>query len=242
MGTVAQLLLFYGHGEEIFAPFLKPVDAEINGVTVSPLCKIMKSRKSDKGLGWHNYTYLYHKLALQFLPDPKNVFELGVGTNYPDIPANMGLDGVPGASLRGWRDYFPNAAICGADIDRRILFQEPGIQTLYVDQTDPASIASLWAHLPLEFDLMVDDGLHELEANRTFLYESKHKLKDNGLYIIEDIVMSSGNIYAFDQMLNYAHMSGFLYRVPYARNQNDNAVAVLCGPRWRAATEPVLGG
>jgi len=192
----------------------------------------MHAHGSDKGLGWHNYTYLYHKLFTRFLNKPENVFELGLGTDNPDIAASMGVNGVPGASLRGWREYFTGATICGADIDRRVLFQEPGIQTLYVDQTDLASVMSLWAHVPAQFDLMIDDGRHELEANKTFLYGSKHKLKDSGLYIIEDIIMSSENIFGFDQVFNSAVMSGFLYRLPYARNLNDNSIAVLCGPNF----------
>ena len=35
---------------------------------------------------------------------------------------NMTASGKPGASLRVWRDYFNNAQVIGADIDKRILF------------------------------------------------------------------------------------------------------------------------
>ena len=34
----------------------------------------------------------------------------------------MGIKGKPGASLRVWKDYFPNANIIGVDIDENILF------------------------------------------------------------------------------------------------------------------------
>lgn len=232
MGTVQKLLLFYGHGQDIFGDIIESVEPELRNGMISPLCKIMKSYGSDKGLAWHNYTYLYHKLFSHFLRNPKNIFELGLGTNHTDTPANMGINGVPGASLQGWREYFPNAAICGADIDSRVLFQSPGIQTLYVDQTDLSSVISLWKHLPNQYDLILDDGLHELEANENFLYGSKHKLKNNGLYIIEDIIMSSENISKYDRLFNSCVMSGFLYRLPYERNAHDNALAVLCGPNW----------
>ena len=46
----------------------------------------------------------------------KNVFECGLGTMDLSIKANMGVAGRPGASLRVWRDYFPNADIFGAAI------------------------------------------------------------------------------------------------------------------------------
>jgi hypothetical protein len=234
MGTVAGLLLFYGHGQRIFGDFVAAVDPGLRAGATTPLCRIMNGLGSDKGLSRHNYTFLYDRLFSAFLRSPEHVFELGVGSGFADVPSNMGPNAVPGASLRGWRAYFPTASICGADVDRRVLFQAERIQTLYVDQTDLASVMSLWAHLPEPFDLIVDDGLHEFRANETFLFGSKHRLKRNGLYIIEDIVLSTENILAYDRMLNSSMMSGFLYRLPHPTNSYDNAIAVLCGPEWRS--------
>ena len=36
----------------------------------------------------------------------------------------MTLNGKPGASLKVWKDYFVNAQIFGADIDRNILLKK----------------------------------------------------------------------------------------------------------------------
>ena len=69
----------------------------------------------------------------------RNIFEIGLGTNYKNIVSNMGINGKPGASLRAFRDYCPNASVFGADIDKRILFEEERIKTFYVDQTDPVT-------------------------------------------------------------------------------------------------------
>lgn len=121
----------------------------------------------------------------------KNVFECGIGTNNPNLISNMSAAGRPGASLRVWRDYFFNAMIYGADIDQTILFEEDRIQTSHCDQTDPDSIARMWNRFShIEFDLMIDDGLHTFEAGRTLLEGSFHKLKKGGLYIIEDIFLA----------------------------------------------------
>lgn len=229
MGTISRLLAYYGHGEIIFGKFIDDIDREIQANNESQLCHIMHRQGSDKGRGLHNYTILYHSLFSKFLKNPENIFELGVGTNFLDVPANMGAGGVPGASLRGWREHFPHAHIVGADIDRRVLFQEPGIQTLYVDQRSISSIMSLWEHLPHQYDLILDDGLHEFEANKLFFFGSKHKLSSSGLYIIEDIIMSSDLIKQYDHFLNHAGLSGFLYRLPSSKNSYDNAVAVLAG-------------
>lgn len=235
MGNITDFLAFYGHGQEIFSEFLVRVDKEIRECNGTALCEIMRQNGSDKGSGRHNYTILYHHLFQSMLGEVRNVFELGVGTNFLDVPANMGMDGVPGASLRGWREYFSSSTIYGADIDRRVLFQDERIATLYVDQKDPASIISLWDHTPVSFDLMIDDGLHEFDANSTFLRYSKSKLLDSGIYIIEDIVNASEILIKYDKFFDGCGLSGFMYRLPHSQNNHDNTVAVLCGP---AALKP----
>ena len=108
----------------------------------------------------------------------------------------MGILGMPGGSLRAWRDFFPNAIVIGADIDQEILFSEERIQTFFLDQTDPESIKKFWKDLKLEkFDVIIDDGLHEFEAGRTLFESSYEKLRDGGIYIIEDILMNDKKKY-----------------------------------------------
>jgi hypothetical protein len=99
----------------------------------------------------------------------------------------MGTAGVPGASLRAFREYLPNATIIGADVDRRILFQEDRIQTYFVDQTDLASLESLAMTVPDSIDLIIDDGLHSPNANLAVLAFGLKKLKNRGWLVIEDI-------------------------------------------------------
>lgn len=99
------------------------------------LCAIMTTFGSDKGNS-HNYTTLYHMLFSSLRQHSLNVLEVGIGTNYTDAPSSMGVNGKPGASLRGWKQYFPNAHIYGLDVDKRILFKEDRIDIFYCDQTD----------------------------------------------------------------------------------------------------------
>ena len=100
----------------------------------------------------------------------------------------MTENGIPGASLRVWRDYFFNAQIYGGDIDKEVLFEEDRIKTFYVDQLDSNSIKSMWETIKVEyFDIIIDDGLHEPEANYNFFINSFHKLKKNGVFVIEDV-------------------------------------------------------
>ena len=55
----------------------------------------------------------------------------------------MGKLGKPGASVKAFRDFFPEAKIFGADIDKEILFKDKRINTYHVDQTDLKSLKTL---------------------------------------------------------------------------------------------------
>jgi hypothetical protein len=81
----------------------------------------------------------------------------------------------------------PNATIFGADIDKRILFQDDRIQTYFVDQTDLASLESLDKNIPYFMDLIIDDGLHSPNANLAVLSFGLKKLKNYGWLVIEDV-------------------------------------------------------
>ena len=126
----------------------------------------------------------------------KLVFECGLGTNNPNLQSNMTINGIPGASLRVWRDYFKNAQIYGADIDKDILFQEDRIKTYYVDQLNTPSIETMWKNIGINnFDIIIDDGLHTTDANINLFINSFNKLKKNGIYIIEDVhILELNNI------------------------------------------------
>jgi predicted O-methyltransferase YrrM/tetratricopeptide (TPR) repeat protein len=202
----------------------------------TPLCYIMEHHGSDKGsskpmTSWHNYTTLYHSLLKDRRSKVGRVFELGLGTTDVSIPSNMGPNGKPGASLRGWAEYFPQARIFGADIDKRILFEEGRIKTYYCDQLDPNAIRTLWSEKDLEegFDLIVEDGLHTYEANVCFFENSIHKLNQGGLYIIENINVKDIPRFTTKQKewkKTYPELTFELIRIPSTRNPYHNTVLV----------------
>jgi hypothetical protein len=163
------------------------INAAYTPTDTTELCLLMRKYGSDKGLGWHNYTTLYHAVFGSRRHDRLNVFELGLGSNHPDAPYGMGPDGKPGASLYAWRDYFPGAEVYGADIDRRVLFQTDRIKTFYCDQTSPRAIGQMWGRISSEMDVIVEDGLHVATANICFFERSIHKLARGGVYVIEDL-------------------------------------------------------
>jgi len=149
-------------------------------------------------LGWpaHNYAAIYEFMFRDSRYSVKSLFECGIGTNNLTIKSNMGTNGMPGASLRVWQDYFPDALIFGGDIDESILFSEDRIKTFHLDQTNPASIAKFFNLCgEIKFDLMIDDGLHEYEAGITLFKNSFSYLSRFGTYIIEDVKHSDINKY-----------------------------------------------
>jgi hypothetical protein len=159
----------------------------VNIFAPTKTCRVMARCGSDKGR--NNYTPVYSSLFTGRRDQPLRVFELGLGTNNLDMESNMGIFGAPGASLRGWRKLFPHASVYGADIDRRVLFEEDRIKTFFCDQLDQSSIRELWSHEDLRegADIIIEDGLHTFEANLSFLEGSLKHVRPGGVYITEDI-------------------------------------------------------
>lgn len=104
--------------------------------------------------------------------DIQLLIECGVGTNNINFSSSMGINGKPGASLRMWRDFFPNAKIIGVDIDKKVLFEEERIETYYCDQLKAISIENFSKKANLlenSVDIIIDDGLHNFKAGVLFL-------------------------------------------------------------------------
>lgn len=149
---------------------------------------------------YHTYTDFYSMIFGHFRNSVKTVFECGIGTNNEEFKSNMTKNGTPGASLRMWAEYFPNAFIFGADIDGGILFEEDRIKTYQLDQTSKASIENIWKVVKEKFDIFIDDGLHEYEANITLYENSIHMVREGGIYIIEDVV--DADLYKYEEYFN----------------------------------------
>jgi hypothetical protein len=162
---------------------------------LSRLCDLYGSDKGElrndgHPYPWPSHTYadFYSRLFSHCRSNVKNVFECGLGTNNPNLISSMGIAGKPGASLRVWRDFFPNSTVYGADIDKDVLFEEDRIKTFYIDQLDPETIKKFWNNIEVnDFDFMLDDGLHTFEGGSTLFIHSIEKLSPTGIYIIEDV-------------------------------------------------------
>lgn len=195
--------------------------SKLNFLTKTELCEIMTKYGSDKGNGkWHNYTIVYTELFKDLKFKEVNIFEVGLGTNNIDTPSNMGVYGKPGASLRGWRDYFTNenTKIFGGDIDKRVLFEEEKIKTFYMNQLDEKVIKNMWSQISEDFDIIIDDGLHDYKANINFMVSSFDKLKINGYFIIEDIL--NEQIELFEKYFSNTNYNYQIVKLPPPENES----------------------
>lgn len=215
---------------------MDPINFNIHEPT--NLCYIMRKNCSDKGHpntnhAWHNYTLFYTQRFKNI--KPQRIFELGLGTNNLNIPSNMGPNGVPGASLFGWSEYFPDAKVYGADIDYECLFSTEKIKTFYCDQTKPSSIKHLWNQYELleGFDIMIDDGLHTFDGIVTFFENSIHKLNPGGYYCIEDI--ATDHILEWERKVSqwtqmYPNFIFQIFKINNIINKIDNNMIIIYLP------------
>ncbi len=186
------------------------------------LCDIMNAYGSDKGNGHHNYTKLYSRMFESIRDKPLNILEIGIGTINPNLVSSMcGIPNYkPGASHRGWRDYFRNSMIYGCDIDKNIIDfgTEPRIKGFYIDQRDKHNILDTFFFGELKdvkFDIIVDDGLHNFNVNFSIMCILMNKLNENGIYIIEDICDFNNKEVPFKYPYQYICL-------PNPRNNADN--------------------
>ena len=129
---------------------------------------------TDKGT-IHSYMDDYDELFSRIKYSAKNVLEIGIWK---------------GGSMVLWHDYFENAIIHGVDIDinniPKFLNKYDRIKTYlggaynYEEFIKPT-------FKDMKFDLIIDDGSHELHVQKRFVKHYFPLLSENGILIIEDI-------------------------------------------------------
>ncbi len=150
------------------------------------LCKLATKWTTDKVLF---YTSFYHEL-LKDKRSLKKVLEFGIG--YPETM----LDSlsrlkqtryITGASLFMWQEYFPEAHIYALDNRPEIFINEGRIKSFYCDQSDKESFEEAIKNIGGDFDLIIEDGSHVRDHQILSMQMLVPLLKDDGIYIMEDI-------------------------------------------------------
>lgn len=144
------------------------------------LTTLGKIFKTDK-VGLHFYTSHYSSHFHRFRDKEVNLLEIGVG-GYKNPYKG-------GKSLRMWKKYFPLGNIYSIDIYDKAPLQEDRITIFKGSQTDEAFLLDVINRMG-EVDIIVDDGSHVNDhVIKTFniLFP---KLKDGGIYVVEDVQTS----------------------------------------------------
>lgn len=165
---------------------------EVGSIVLPSLDELACKYGTDKGSTDHNYCPHYEQYLARRRHDPLTLLELGVWK---------------GASLRMWREYFPNATITGLDRDAptdnklaRAVDKRSGgnvawnprpaskIVTITGDQNDETTINLAALYGP--FDVIIDDASHiSSKTIASFRLLWPH-LAPGGLYVVEDLQTS----------------------------------------------------
>lgn len=142
------------------------------GAAITELCELADKYGTDKGPAVHGYTAIYHWILKEIRPHVCGVLELGI---------------LKGASLRMWRDYFPNAEIYGVDNFQGLNIQDQRISCLRADTRSADDLSKVYEILKNKsIYLIVDDAGHQENAQKLAIKMLGGLLVTGGLYIIED--------------------------------------------------------
>ena len=146
------------------------------------LCRLAREHGSDKTF-LHSYTPVYHALFAEKRERVLKVLEVGVGTRT----SMKHITGYkPGASLRMWRQYFPNAQIFGVDNDPEATeAANHRISVFIADQGDFDAL-QLLAKDYGPFDFVIDDGAHNAILQIITARAMAPSVKAGGVYSVED--------------------------------------------------------
>ena len=134
---------------------------------------------------YHNYHFHYADKLNDRRKEVKKVLEIGV---------------FRGHSMLMWKDYFPNAQIYGIDIDysqhhfgvnaKELCEDEERITLFEMDACNPINVKLLMRSIGNDFDVIIDDGSHHpIHQLFSLLYYTDY-LKDDGIFVVEDVFLS----------------------------------------------------
>jgi hypothetical protein len=122
---------------------------------------------------WNHYFDVYDRHFARFRGKPVTVLEIGI---------------FQGGSLLMWKNYFgEKVKIYGIDIDPRCKeFEEENIKIFIGSQSDRKFLQEVKNAIPA-VDILIDDGGHYMNQQIVTFEELFDHVKDNGVYLAEDL-------------------------------------------------------
>jgi len=180
------------------------------GYSLKNLARVYKSDKWDR----HYYAKHYQANFRRFKFKKIKLFEIGVGGyHYPDRGGN---------SLRMWKRYFPFGRIFSLDIYDKSYVEESRIKIFQGSQVDEVVLNKIIDQIG-EPDIIIDDGSHINEhVIKTFQFLFP-KLKDGGIYAVEDCQTSYWPDYGgdSDSLNNQATMMNYFKNLADCINHEE---------------------
>ncbi len=136
---------------------------------------------TDKASSHHNYLDFYELFFTPLRSAQLTVLEIGV---------------LNGASIKTWEEYFAESKIIGADINAATKqFEQGRVLIELLDQSNIEELTRVASkHGP--FDIIIEDGSHMWEHQITSLKTLFPFLKNDGIYIVEDLQTNYGSMAA----------------------------------------------
>ncbi|KPI43467.1 8-demethyl-8-alpha-L-rhamnosyl tetracenomycin-C 2'-O-methyltransferase [Cyphellophora attinorum] len=152
--------------------------------------EIAKAHGTDK-VSMHSYQEMYQKYFPAIRGKRLKMLEIGLG-------CDMGYG--PGASYYTWLEYFPNVDLYYMEFDaacaKEWAHKTTGATVTTGDQGDPAVLEAFIAKHGGDFDIIIDDGGHTMDQQKTSLQHLWKAVKPGGLYFCEDLETSFMPAYA----------------------------------------------
>lgn len=181
-----------------------------NGANLNRLAIIYGTDKN----GAHFYTPNYKTHFQKYRSKRINLLEIGVGGyHFPNAGGN---------SLRMWKRYFPFGKIFSLDIHDKSALQERRIKIFKGSQVDKEFLETVTAAMGT-IDIIIDDGSHINEHVIETFKLLFPKLKDGGIYVVEDTQTSYWKEYGGDStdLNNSRTMMNFFKSLTDSLNYGD---------------------
>jgi len=171
----------------------------------------------------HSYTILYDFIFGKLKYEKIKIAEIGIWKN---------------ASLKCFREYFPNAEIYGFEkilslIDEAKNDNLENTYYHYLDDAIPETIQKSFQDAGGNFDIIIDDGSHLFEDQINVILNTVSFLKPGGILIIEDIFKSI-NENEFEEKISsvkkYFHSISFVetnHQLQYTGGWDNDKLLVL---------------
>lgn len=157
----------------------------------------------------HFYTPHYMTHFRKFKYKRINLLEIGVGGDEDPYRG--------GNSLRMWKRYFPFGRIYSIDIYDKSALEESRVKIFQGNQVDREFLEKVVAEIG-DIDIIIDDGSHMNEHVIESFKILFPKLKDGGIYVVEDTQTSYWPEYGGDS----ENLNNPKCMVPFFKNLIDS--------------------